>query len=191
MERSSGIGKIMLIASIVIDLVEIIVFIGCKALRPSVIGPLIDSTFMQNLKNAYICDKLGSMAIVAVLFSVAATGLLIFDNVMELDSFKGVMISGLLLVMSVVFFGMGVSHALPAMTNEPNVVTLTVADTTTVYHGGKSRSRSYHLIMNNGLDVGVTYEQYSAAKKGDTFYVVCCGSEGIGVFSPSEYRVPG
>ena len=72
------------------------------------------------------------------------------------------------------------------MTNEPEISTAQITD---IYER-RGRRTSYYFKFSDGSNLSVSYNEYSNANYGDTYYIAYFGGKAVKCFNPYTYSLP-
>ena len=93
--------------------------------------------------------------------------------------------AGMILI-CLILIGFPALKTYKVMTNEPEISTAQITD----MYERRGRSTSYYFKFSDGSNLSVSYNEYSNANCGDTYYIAYFGGKAVKCFNSYTYSLP-
>lgn len=182
---SPKIQKILSIVLLILDIAFLLAVIIAEVMSYDMTSTTIDSSFLESAKELYILSTIRKNYLVAfIVTTIAFLGVLFQKAYIGKSESKLILIIGMAFIIVPVMIVKTTIELMPALSNEPVLRTSVITETDSDYR--RRGGWSYYLIIED-QKISVTESEYKSAKKGDPYYIICCGDKIIETCNPKKY----
>lgn len=182
---SPKIQKILSIVLLILDIAFLLTVIIAEVMSYDMTSTTIDSSFLESAKELYILSTIRKNAFVAfIVATVAFLGVLFQKSHDGRPEWKLVLLVVMAFIMIPVMIVKNTVELMPAISNEPILRTSVITKTDSRYN--RRIGHHYYLIIED-QKISVTESEYKSTKKGDFYYIICCGDKIIETCNPQKY----
>jgi len=182
---SPKIQKILSIVLLILDIAFLLAVIIAEVMSYDMTSTTIDSSFLESAKELYILSTIRKNYLVAfIVTTIAFLGVLFQKAYIGKSESKLILIIGMAFIIVPVMIVKTTIELMPALSNEPVLRTTVITETDSDY--SRRGGWSYYLIIED-QKISVTELEYKSAKKGDPYYIICCGDKIIETCNPKKY----
>lgn len=179
------IQKILSIVLLILDITFLLAVIIAEVMSYDITSTTIESSFLESAKELYILSTIRKNYLVAfIVTTIAFLGVLFQKAYIGKSESKLILIIGMAFIMVPVMIVKTTIELIPALSNEPVLRTTVITETDSDY--SRRGGWSYYLIIED-QKISVTESEYKSAKKGDPYYIICCGDKIIETCNPQKY----
>ena len=182
---SPKIQKILSIVLLILDIAFLLAVIIAEVMSYDMTSTTIDSSFLESAKELYILSTIRKNSLVAfIVTTIAFLGVLFQKAYIGKSESKLILLIVMAFLMVPVMIVKTTIELIPALSNEPVLRTTVITETDSDY--SRRGGWSYYLIIED-QKISVTELEYKSAKKGDFYYIICCGDKIIETCNPKKY----
>lgn len=182
---SPKIQKILSIVLLILDIAFLFALIISEVMSYDITSTTIDSSFLESTKELYILSTIRRNSLVALIVTtIAFLGVLFQKAYIGKSESKLILIIGMAFIIVPVMIVKTTIELIPAVSNEPVLRKSVITETDSDY--SRRGGWSYYLIIED-QKISVTELEYKSAKKGDPYYIICCGDKIIETCNPKKY----
>ena len=182
---SSETKKTLSVILLILDIAFLLAVIIAEVMSYDITSTTIDSSFLESAKELYILSTIRKNYLVAfIVTTIAFLGVLFQKAYIGKSESKLILIIGMAFIIVPVMIVKTTIELIPALSNEPVLRTTVIAETDSDY--SRRGGWSYYLIIED-QKISVTESEYKSAKKGDPYYIICCGDKIIETCNPKKY----
>ena len=182
---SPKIQKILSIVLLILDIAFLLAVIIAEVMSYDMTSTTIDSSFLESAKELYILSTIRKNYLVAfIVTTIAFLGVLFQKAYIGKSESKLILIIGMAFIIVPVMIVKTTIELMPAISNEPILRTSVITKTDSRYN--RRSGHHYYLIIED-QKISVKEDEYKSTKKGDLYYIICCGDKIIETCNPKKY----
>ena len=182
---SPKIQKILSIVLLILDIAFLLAVIIAEVMSYDITSTTIDSSFLESAKELYILSTIRKNYLVAfIVTTIAFLGVLFQKAYIGKSESKLILIIGMAFIIVPVMIVKTTIELIPALSNEPVLRTSVITETDCDY-SRRGGWKDYLRIEDQ--KIALAERECKWAKKGDPYYIICCGDKIIETCNPKKY----
>lgn len=182
---SSKTKTALFVVLLILDVLFLLALIITEIMSYEITSTVIDSSFLKSAKELYILSTISKCSLVCCLAITVAFLCVLFQKTrFEEPEWKLILLAVMAFVVALIMVVKAIVDLVPALSNEPVLRTSVITETDSDY--SRRGGWSYYLIIED-QKISVTEAEYKSTKKGDFYYIICCGDKIIETCNPKKY----